>query len=202
MIKDLMNLSEEELEERLEESIKRELKTPKTSRRNVGKKFLRKKKDNRENSSKSDGIHLDLGSSEYRERVRDLQNIDEKKQEDVKLKEKGLREMDDIQEFSKDQADYREKMAKEPEVMSLSREQKDNMRLSSTERVVSNQILKSTQRDNVVHKASQEAAKTETLEDDKFVKRRLPKMIDESVYNEGESLDDFYPGQSTLEKYM
>lgn len=171
-------------------------------RRGVGKKYLRKRKDNRENSSKSDGINLGLGSNEYRERVRDLQDIDEKEQEDVKKSEKGIRQMDDIKEFSPEEDTYRKKMAQEPEVMQVAREQKDNMRLSTTKRVVSNQILKSAQADNVSHVASREAAKTEGLEDDKFVKRRLPKMIEEDVYDEGESLDDFYPGSSVLDKYM
>ena len=110
--------------------------------------------------------------------------------------------MDDIKPFSPEEDAYRKKMAQEPEVMQVNRERKDNMRLSTTKRVVSNQILKSAQSKNISDIASKEAAKTEGLEDDKFVKRRLPKMIEQDVYNEGESLDDFYPGSSVLNKYM
>lgn len=168
----------------------------------LGKKYLRKPKDDCINSSKSDGAHLGLGSNEYRERVRDLKGIDEKEQENVKLEEKGLRQMDDVKSFSVEEEMYRKQMAAEPEVMQIKREQKDNMRLSDTKRLVSNQILKSAQAKNVSDKAAREAAKTESKEDDKFVHRRLPKMIEQSIYNEGESLDDFYPGKSTLEKYM
>lgn len=168
----------------------------------LGKKFLRKHDDDRANSSKSDGANLALGSSEYRERVRDLQNIDEKTQDDLKVKARAEIKMEEPKPYCVEHEQRREALANEPEKMSVERDKQDNMRLSTGERGVSHQILKSAQAQNVADIASKEAAKTETQEDDKFVHRRLPKMIEKDVYDEGKSLDDFYPGSSVLDKYM
>lgn len=171
-------------------------------RRSMGKRFIRKTDDKRENNAKADGAHLGMGSSEYRERVLDLQGIDEKQQEEVKLGEKGLRQKEVIPEFNPEQIQYRKEQAELVEKQEKARVATDEKHFTATERAVSHQILKDVQAPHLEKTAEGHAAQTETEEDDHFVKRRLPKLLQEDVYNEGVSLDDFYPGSKTLEKYL
>ena len=169
------------------------------------KRFLRNPKDRRENVSMSDGINLGLGTAEYKELRRDRAGIDEIAQEKLKLKNAGLRPSDSDKDYNnvdEDHLERREKLATEPLAREVKRESRDNKRLSTTKRVVSNQVLKSADSERIVDKMAEQAAQTETKEDDKFVKRRLPKVLAKDIYNEGVSRDEFYPGQSTLEKYM
>lgn len=164
--------------------------------------YLAKKKKNQENTSKADGINLDPSSNEYRERVRDLKGIDELEQEDIKLSERKTKVLDDVRPSKKEKEFYQVKVEKEPEIRELERVNRDKMRLSSTQRAVSHQILKAGQTAVLEKIATREAAKTEDTLDDKFVKRQLPKELLKDIYDEGKSLDDFYPGSSVLDKYM
>ena len=52
------------------------------------------------------------------------------------------------------------------------------------------------------HELQRCAAQTETLEDNNFVKREIPKLVKEKVEDNQASVEDIYPGMRTLEKYM
>ena len=50
--------------------------------------------------------------------------------------------------------------------------------------------------------AREEAEKTIETDDDEKVRRVLPNVLENDVYNEGVTEDDFYPGSKTLNKYL
>lgn len=154
-----------------------------------------------ENTTKSDGSHLLPGSSEYRERVLDLKGVDEFEQERVKLDAAGLRRSAEIKETDA----WHENEAKEAENWIADKQNlrldSDGRRLRTAERSSQYQIRKMAERNKIVSDAQKAAAVTDSTEDDKKVKRRLPKELNESVYNNSE-LDLEGPGSKVFKKYI
>lgn len=159
----------------------------------------RNRKSDNENTTKSDGASLAMGSSEYREMVADRKGMDEFDQKNVKLDKakssKFSRKDDFHDELAKDNADFARDLNQN--YLEL-----DSGQLSTAERDVSHQIRKAALTDATLKVARREAAKTETTADDKAVRRRLPKVLEEDVYNNDVTEDDYYPGYKTLSKFM
>ena len=156
----------------------------------------------RANTSRSDGASLAMGSTEYRERVADLKGVDEQLQERQKLESAGFLSCDDKSFSDKRREQYEENVSTHADVMYDEFADSGYGVLSTGERITNHTQRKSVAADIALKDAKRAAAKTETKKDDKFVERRLPKQLKESVYDEGKSVDDIYPGMSTLEKFM
>lgn len=160
------------------------------------------KRDNREATSRSDGASLALGSTEYRERVADLAGMDEFEQERQALDAAGLRRSKEFTPEDKHAAKHDSMVGEFADGLKEAFESADMGMLTTSERKVSHEIRKSALVDKAVSHAREVAEQTEDKKDDKFVRRRLPKMLDDNVYDEGKDEEDIYPGMSTLNKYM
>ena len=155
-----------------------------------------------ENTSRAGGASLALGSTEYKEFVRDRNGMDEFEQEKARLDEAELRKSDKFSKDDKWHLGRRKELASFGSELRESRERVDEDRLSTAERKVSHQVRKSLLVDDAQSAAAKLAASTETTKDDKIVKRRLPKQLKEDVYDDSVEDDDFFPGMSALKKYM
>lgn len=156
----------------------------------------------RENSSRSDGASLALGSTEYRERVADLKGMDEFEQERHKLADAGLRKTEAFTPTDKRAEAHDEMVGRHAEEIRERFEDDGYGVLSTGERVVSHEVRKGIAAERALGHAEAIASRTETKADDRYVSRRLPKGLKEAVYDEGKDDEDIYPGMSTLEKYM
>lgn len=156
-----------------------------------------------EDTAKADGASLAPGSSEYREYLRDQQGMDSFEQEKYERSKAYSRSGDvitpDKDEWHEEQA---QELANEPVERRAERAREGDGRLSTAERKVSHQIRKNLYKDDVVRMASARAERTETKEDDKAVKRRLPKDLEKQIYDDGVQDDEFYPGAKVLKKYL
>lgn len=153
-------------------------------------------------NTKADGANLGLGSAEYREMMYDRQGLDEFEQREMRLSDAQLRQREVVQEGDVWHDTRATRLASEPQVRSEAREAKDSERLSTTERNVQNQVRKLSVERAVMERARDMADATETASDDVQVERRMPSILEEQVYDEGTTYDDFYPGAKTLNKYM
>lgn len=156
-----------------------------------------------ENTAKADGASLAPGSSEYREYLRDHQGMDRFEQEKSE-RGKVYQRSGDVITPEKDEwhEEKAQELAKEPIERRVERAREGDGRLSTAERKVSHQIRKDLYKDDVVRMASAMAEKTASKEDDKAVKRRLPKDLEKQVYDDGVQDDEFYPGAKLLGKYF
>lgn len=59
-----------------------------------------------------------------------------------------------------------------------------------TKRVVSHQIRKSIYAEELYHDAKEQAKKTETKDDDRFVRYSLPDLLEDEVYNASSGLNE------------
>ena len=155
-----------------------------------------------ENTSKAGGASLALGSAEHKEFVRDLKGMDEFEQERAELEESGFRKDSEFSEDDKWHQERRKELASYGGELRTNSEKVDESRLSTAERKVSHQVRKSILVDDAQALAAKRASATETTKDDKIVKRRLPKQLEKDVYNDSVEDDDFFPGMSSLNKYM
>lgn len=153
-------------------------------------------------SIKSDGASLEMGSSEYRERLRDLKGMDEHEQEKDKLAEAGFRPKTEDRFEKHEQDAYDENVENLREDMLRADANIGKGRLTDTQRNVSHQIRKSLYVSQIEENAREEAEKTIETDDDEKVRRVLPNVLENDVYNEGITEDDFYPGSKTLNKYL
>lgn len=156
-----------------------------------------------ENTAKADGASLAPGSSEYREYLRDHKGMDRFEQQKAERSEAYQRSGDVI---TPEKDEWHEKkaqaLAKEPVERREARVRENDGRLSTAERKVSHQIRKNLYKDDVVRMASSMAERTLSKEDDKAVKRRLPKDLEKQIYDDGVQDDEFYPGGKILKKYF
>lgn len=155
-----------------------------------------------ENTSKAGGASLALGSTEYKEFVRDRKGMNEFEQEREQLSDAGLRKSDGFSKDDKHYAKRRNELAGFGAELKQEREQSGDGRLSTGERKVSSQVRKSLLVDDAQAAAMRRAEATETTKDDVIVKRRLPKQLKEDVYDDSVQDDDMFPGMSALKKYM
>lgn len=155
-----------------------------------------------DNTVKADGAHLGMGSSEYRERIADLQGLDEFEQREARLAEANIRMNDENPSYNVEKAEEAQSNAEIPKELRHQQRVLAAMKLTPTERNVSNQIYKMSMKSEVETLGQKMAAKTEAEEDDLRMKRRLPKVLEEQVYDEGVSRDDYYPGMETIEKFL
>lgn len=153
-------------------------------------------------STKSDGASLEMGSSEYRERLRDLKGMDEHEQEKDKLAEAGFRPKTEDRFEHVERDAYDENVENLREDMLRADANIGKGRLTDTQRNVSHQIRKSLYVSKIEENAREEAEKTVETDDDEKVRRVLPTALENDVYNEGITEDDFYPGSKTLNKYL
>lgn len=156
-----------------------------------------------EDTAKADGASLAPGSSEYREYLRDHQGMDRFEQQKYE-RGKAYRRSGDVITPEKDE--WHEEKARElanaPVERRVERSRENDGRLSTAERKVSHQIRKNLYKDDVVRLASKRAERTASKEDDKAVKRRLPKDLEKQIYDDGVQDDEFYPGAKVLKKYF
>lgn len=161
-----------------------------------------KRRNVNENTTKSDGAHLGPGSSEYREMLRDRQGLDEKEQRNAKLEEMGHRGDSDF----KKEDEWHEAEAKEAagiaSGMYRSFEEANHNALTPTQRSVSYQIRKGVKTKATMANAERIAEGTESPDDDKFVERKMPKILEKEQYNDGVTEDDYYPGSKLINKYL
>lgn len=153
-------------------------------------------------SAKSDGASLEMGSSEYRERLRDLKGMDEHEQEKDKLSDAGFRPKTEDRFETTERDAYDENVENLREDMLRADANIGKGRLTDTQRNVSHQIRKSLYVSKIEEHAREEAEKTIETDDDEKVRRVLPNVLENDVYNEGVTEDDFYPGSKTLNKYL
>ena len=153
-------------------------------------------------STKSDGASLEMGSSEYRERLRDLKGMDEHEQEKDKLADVGFRPKTEDRFETNERDAYDEGVENLREDMLRADANIGKGRLTDTQRNVSHQIRKSLYVSKIEENAREEAEKTIETDDDEKVRRVLPNVLENDVYNEGVTEDDFYPGSKTLNKYL
>lgn len=124
--------------------------------------------------------YLMPGTCEYEEYQEDLKEHNPFKPDDevhVALEEKN--------------AEHVPEMRKKEVVPEPRQEGKNNYR---------RHIMKETQFREVKRQAIKQAKKTETLEDDKKAKRAMPKDLENLVYDNGVTQDDFLP--KALRKYQ
>lgn len=174
----------------------------KKKRKRLPSKSTERPKEHWEDSRMGDGISLEQGSAEYKERVRDLQGINEHEQERVKKTEDRLKKKYDLKEYDEDHKELVERNEKIPRAIRDKLKKENSKRMSTTERNVSNQVYKASKKKAVMNRGRKEARKTETKDDDKRIERRLPKTLDRQIYDEGVSRDDYYPGMKTIEKFL
>lgn len=153
-------------------------------------------------STKADGASLEMGSSEYRERLRDLKGMDEHEQEKDKLADAGFRPKTEDRFETVERDAYDENVENLREDMLRADANIGKGRLTDTQRNVSHQIRKSLYVSKIEEHAREEAEKTIETDDDEKVRRVLPGVLENDVYNEGITEDDFYPGSKTLNKYL
>lgn len=167
---------------------------------------LRRRKNNpidSENDAKASGSNLAPGSAEYREYLMDKKGLDEFEQEVILRNTNSSRSQDNIDPKKDKWHNEREAtLASEPVIRREARERSGGGMLSTAERKASHQIRKMYLKDDVEALALSRAQKTESLEDDKAVQRRLPKELDKQIYDDGIQDDDFYPGAKILNKYV
>jgi hypothetical protein len=163
----------------------------------------RPRKSDSENTAKSDGASLAPGSSEYREYLRDHQGMDRFEQQKYE-RNKAYHRSGDVITPEKDEwhEEMAQKLAGELAKRRVMRDMDEDGRLSTAERKVSHQIRKNLHKGDVERMAAKRAAQTPSPEDDKAVKRRLPKDLDKLVYDDGVEDDEFYPGAKVLNKYF
>lgn len=156
-----------------------------------------------EDTAKADGASLAPGSAEYREYLRDKENMDEFEQQKFERSRAYGRSGDVITpNIDKWHEEKAKELANEPVERRDERLKEDDGRLSTAERKVSHQIRKDLYKDDVVRMAARRVEHTDTKEDDKAVKRRLPKDLEKQVYDDGIQDDEFYPGAKILKKYF
>lgn len=155
-----------------------------------------------EDDSRSGGASLQMGSTEYREMIYDHQGMDEFEQEKAESDRLGTKREDDFDPVDKTHAELQQKLADERPKAKAYREAHEDGRLSTAERKVSHQVRKAGLVDDVKRVAGRYARGTETTADDDYVKRKLPDVLEDGVYDDGETEDDFYPGSRTIEKYL
>lgn len=153
-------------------------------------------------STKSDGASLEMGSSEYRERLRDLKGMDEHEQEKDKLADAGFRPKTEDRFETAERDAYDENVENLREDMLRADANIGQGRLTDTQRNVSHQIRKSLYVSKIEENAREAAEKTVETDDDEKVRHVLPQVLEDDVYNEGITEDDFYPGSKTLNKYL
>ena len=153
-------------------------------------------------SAKSDGASLEMGSSEYRERLRDLKGMDAHQQEKDQLADAGFRPKTEDRFETNERDAYDENVENLREDMLRADANIGKGRLTDTQRNVSHQIRKSLYVSKIEGNAREEAEKTIETDDDEKVRRVLPNVLENDVYNEGVTEDDFYPGSKTLNKYL
>lgn len=159
-----------------------------------------------EDSAKADGANLGIGSTEYREMIRDHQGMDEFEQ-DKQIKESrgGFKAKDwrgDVDEFHQDREG---RLAREASERVAEFERRGGGRLDTAGRKTVWQIRKDIAGKEARAAAEKDAAITPTVSDDKYVKRRLPKILEDAEYDDGvqeDEIDDIYPGMKTLGKYL
>lgn len=156
----------------------------------------RSNKDDWTDDAKSGGASLELGSTEYNEYVMDHQGINEFDQEKAKL-DRGGERSEDVFEKERSQG---EDAQKETAQQQRDREVMESGILSTAERKISHQIRKAAMLAQVEGIAIAKAKVTPTLSDDRAA-RRLPKELNEAVYDDGVQDDDFYAGARILKKY-
>lgn len=164
----------------------------------------------RKNTRKSDdtfgsttGSSLAMGTKAYNERVLDLKDISDETCEDI-LK-------DDYKEdvlFSENakESSFRKHYKDSVSNFVNGIRDKESVRnygiLTPTERQVSHEVRKRIASHDLEELSITRARETETLEDDLFVEKELPDLLDKGVYDEGKLEDDFLPGSQIFNKYL
>lgn len=155
-----------------------------------------------ENTERADGTSLELGSATYASYQAGRQGMDDFEKEDQKLSDAGFTTRF---EFEKSDDDIlKERSADASYVGGIKSKLAANNYgdLEVGERIVRKEIRKDIAAESAFAQARKEAAITEEVDDDNFVSRKLPKALEEDVYDRAKDEDDIYPGQRILEKYM
>lgn len=132
----------------------------------------------------TNGIHLEMGSGEYKEYLMDKKGIREIEQDRVKA------DKVDIEQAVKPEID----IEKKSEDFDIKKSLEDEFSKNFTKDRIYKQIKKSANSKKVLKDAEIKASKTETKKDDEFVKKELPKEIKIKVYDPSVTKDDeLYP---------
>lgn len=159
-----------------------------------------KKAKKQESSDKfSGGINLALGSDEYNEYIMDHKGIDEFQQDDIKLANANMRTPEVVSEIDEDHAE-RQKFIEDERAILLGEKQEDLNYFNDN--YVKRRGIKRRNVKNILKKGKERALLTETLEDDLFVEHNLPGILETDLHCEENTLEDFYYGDSLLDKYL
>lgn len=161
-----------------------------------------KKRTVNENTTKSDGSSLAMGSSEYKELIADKKGMDEFEQRAERLDDAGFRETEEFRDEDKWHEEQSALNAGVASGMYRDYVAANSKQLTPTERIVSRQTHKKVMKGEALKEAREAAAKTPEKDDDKAVRKYLPKALEKGVYDNGVTEDDFYPGSRRLNKYM
>lgn len=158
------------------------------------------KKKKQESSDKfSGGINLAPGSDEYNEYIMDHKDIDEFQQEDIKLANAKMRSPEVVSEIDEVHAE-RQKFIEDERAILLGEKQEDLNYFNDN--YVKRRGIKRRNIRNILKKGKERALLTETLEDDLFVEKNLPGILETDLHCEENTLEDFYYGDSLLDKYL
>lgn len=155
----------------------------------------KKMNSDRENTSKSDGINLDLGSNEYRELLMDRSGIDEKDQDrarDYRVYDyKGHNQV----EISKDYKKI------DPGIVERHVPPSRDSYYAIKKNYDSNVNKKYAQREGILEAGQAKVLSTEIKDDDERYKKMADEMVGR-IHEESEPVADFYPGDGLLNKYL
>lgn len=156
-----------------------------------------------ENDTKTQ-VSLEQGSGEYKEFVMDRRGMDEFEQERFLADEAGLVKADDFQKDDSWHADEAaEAAAINPNRDITYRERQKYHYDHTVERKQNRRILKGRLVDDFGAQVVEMAKTTPTTEDDEIaagIVRRLPRLVEDEIHDDGIMIDEFIP--RSLEKYM
>lgn len=158
-----------------------------------------------QNSAKAGGASLEMGSSEYREYVYDHKGMDEFEQRDAERERSGSFSDDDFHKDDVFHAKRADKLAHETNERRRAFDADENGRLTTAERKTAWQVRKADAAKSAESAAIRQAAATASKDDDAYVARRLPKVLEDATYDDGvqeDEMDDIYPGMSSIGKYL
>lgn len=157
-------------------------------------------------SAKADGASLEMGSSEYKEMLRDHQGMDEHEQDRQKKAQSARKDfrVEKWDEKAKDDfhASRENKLANEIPEKVADFVKRGSGALTRAEYEVAKHVRKMAAGKSLMGVATRDAEATVTKDDDKFVKDELPGIIDKAVYDNADEDDDIYPGSRLLNKFM
>ena len=150
------------------------------------------------NTAKSDGINLDLSSSEHKNYEMDKLGIDEHRQDEIKRKVLKPKVEGEAILIDEDNRARREQLAK-------SHSDLRNKNVSSRETIQQKkqkrELYKFAVADEIENDLRHKVAATPDKSDDVDFNKRAKRLIDTEIHDSSKTSEDFFPGSKLLNKY-